>query len=52
MLFKKNVGKQERILRVVLGSIFLGLMIPTGGWLRFGAGVVGLSLILTAFLSF
>ena len=50
MKFEKNVGKKEGVVRAVLGVIFLALMFWIEGWTRWISGVLGLSLIGTAFV--
>ncbi|WAC08311.1 MAG: DUF2892 domain-containing protein [Thermodesulfobacteriota bacterium] len=49
-MFAKNVDKKEGVARVVLGIILLALMFWIEGWKRLIFGIIGLSLIGTAFV--
>ncbi|HNR12536.1 MAG TPA: DUF2892 domain-containing protein [Thermodesulfobacteriota bacterium] len=48
MHIARNVGKNEAILRAVLGAGLLVSMIWIEGWLKWGAGLLGAALIATA----
>ncbi|MFH0814459.1 MAG: DUF2892 domain-containing protein [Pseudomonadota bacterium] len=47
MKLEKNVGKKEGAFRILLGIAMLILMVWTYGWIRWIAGLAGVSLILT-----
>lgn len=47
-MFTKNVGKRERVLRLVIGIVLILLMIVVDGWLRWVSGLMGISLVATA----
>ena len=49
-MFKTNIGQVDRILRIVIGVVLLGLffMYPDASWRNFA--LIGIVPILTAFL--
>ena len=56
-MFTANVGTPDRIIRLILGAILIGLPFLggaaiAGSWLAWAAPVVGLILAATAFLAF
>lgn len=48
----KNVGKGESILRIVLGLVCIGLAFVFSGLLAWVVGLVGVTLLLTAFFGY
>jgi hypothetical protein len=47
-----NVGRGERIIRSVIGIIFIGLAFFISGGFRWVLGIIGLALNLTAVLRY
>ena len=47
-----NEGKLDRIIRIVLGLIFVILLFFVDGWLKILLGVVGVVLVVTGALGF
>lgn len=52
-MFAKNVGTVDRVLRIVLGVVLIGLffMYPALGIWKWAALVIGAVMLLTAFMS-
>ena len=48
----KNIGKGETILRIVLGLVCIGLAFVFSGLLAWVVGLVGVTLLLTAFFGY
>jgi hypothetical protein len=44
----RNVGREEGVIRSVIGIIFIGVALFIPGWLRWVLGLIGVALILTA----
>ena len=47
-----NEGKLDRIIRIILGLIFIVLLFFVDGWLKVLLGVVGAVLVVTGALGF